>query len=164
VTIGNAVAGAIPVAVLAGILVGVSRQVNGRLSLSTSPLVASFWNHAVGFALLSVVGLAAQFLFGPASGGWRLVPPGAHAAPWHAFAGGPIGVVFVALGSWLLEKIGSLNSALLVIGGQMVSGVALDVALGNPSPFAATALGVLLILCGVALTQRRRRLLPPPES
>lgn len=141
----------IAIAVAAGLLVGVSRQVNGRLSLSTSPLLASLWNHAVGFALLTALGLAV--------GG--LLPAGAARAPWHAFLGGPIGVVFVAAGSWLLTRIGALNSALLVIGGQMVSGVALDVFLGAPSAVAPSALGVLLILGGVALTQRRRRL--PPQ-
>lgn len=134
------------ISVSAGVLVGVSRQVNGRLSLSTSPLRASFWNHLVGFVLLSALGLAV--------GG--LLPAGAGAAPWLAYAGGPIGVVFVAAGSWLLARIGALNSALLVIGGQMVSGVALDFALGAPSALTPSVLGVVLILAGVALTQRRR--------
>lgn len=132
-------------AALSGVLVGVSRQVNGRLSLSTSPLVSSFWNHAVGFAALTALGLAL--------GG--LIPPGAAQAPWHAYAGGPIGVVFVAAGSWLVARIGALNSALLVIGGQMVSGVALDLLGDRPPALWASALGVVLILAGAALTQRR---------
>ncbi|WP_099864455.1 DMT family transporter [Pararhizobium haloflavum] len=133
-------------ACLAGLLVGVSRQVNGRLSLSTSPLIASFWNHLVGFVALTA--------FGFAVGG--LIPPGAADAPWHAYVGGPIGVIFVAAGSWLIPRIGAINTALLVIGGQMVSGVVLD-ALRTPSPaFLASALGVALILSGMALTHRRR--------
>ena len=40
----------------AGVLVAVSRQVNGRLSLSTSALVSSFWNHVVGFVVLCAIG------------------------------------------------------------------------------------------------------------
>jgi transporter family-2 protein len=135
----------IAIASLAGVLVGVSRQINGRLSLSTSPLIASFWNHAVGFAALTALGL---FVGG-------LIPPGAADAPWYDFIGGPIGVVFVAAGSWLIARIGAVNTALLVIGGQMVSGVALDL-LRTVSPnLWASALGVVLILGGVALTQRR---------
>ena len=135
----------IAIASLAGVLVGVSRQINGRLSLSTSPLIASFWNHAVGFAALTALGL---FVGG-------LIPPGAADAPWYDFIGGPIGVVFVAAGSWLIARIGAVNTALLVIGGQMVSGVALDL-LRTVSPnLWASALGVILILGGVALTQRR---------
>lgn len=132
-------------ATLAGLLVGLSRQLNGRLALSTSPLIASFWNHIVGFALLSVLGLAI--------GG--LIPAGAGDAPWHAYIGGPIGVVFVAAGSWLIARIGAVNTAMLVIGGQMVSGVVLDLVRAVPTTLWASALGVVLILAGMALSQRR---------
>lgn len=133
-------------ACLAGVLVGVSRQVNGRLSLSTSPLIASFWNHIVGFVALSILGLSI--------GG--LIPEGAQDAPWHAYLGGSIGVIFVAAGSWLIARIGAVNTALLVIGGQMVSGVALDLLQGVSAGLLASVLGVALILAGMALTQRRR--------
>jgi transporter family-2 protein len=133
-------------ACLAGILVGLSRQLNGRLALSSSPLIASFWNHIVGFVALTALGLAI--------GG--LIPAGAADAPWHAYIGGPIGVVFVAAGSWLIPRIGAVNTALLVIGGQMVSGVVLDLVRQVPSTLWASALGVVLILAGMALTQRRR--------
>lgn len=129
----------------AGALVSLSRQLNGRLSLSTSPLLSSFWNHIVGFAVLTALGLVI--------GG--LVPAGAGDAPWHAYLGGPIGVVFVAAGSWLVARIGAVNTALLVIGGQMVSGVALDLLRDAPMTLWASALGVVLILAGMGLTQRR---------
>lgn len=132
-------------ALLAGLLVGLSRQLNGRLAISTSPLIASFWNHIVGFGLLTVLGLII--------GG--LIPAGAGDAPWHAYIGGPIGVVFVAAGSWLIARIGAVNTAMLVIGGQMVSGVALDLLRSVPTTLWASALGVLLILGGMALAQRR---------
>jgi len=132
-------------ATLAGVLVGVSRQVNGRLSLSTSPLVSSFWNHVVGFVLLSVIGLGL--------GG--LIPASAAAAPWYAYIGGPLGVIFVAAGSWLIPRIGATNTALLIIGGQMISGVALDLMSEAPRPLFASVIGVSLILAGMALTQRR---------
>lgn len=136
----------VALATLAGVLVGVSRQVNGRLSLSTSPLVSSFWNHAVGFGLLTVIGLGL--------GG--LIPASAAAAPWYAYVGGPLGVVFVAAGSWLIPRIGATNTALLIIGGQMISGVALDLMSAAPKPLLASAAGVAMILAGMALTQRRR--------
>lgn len=133
-------------AVLAGVLVSLSRQLNGRLALSTTPLIASFWNHLVGFALLTVLGLSI--------GG--LVTEGAMQTPWWAFLGGPVGVIFVASGSWLISRIGAINTALLVIGGQMVFGVVFDLLRGAPVTLWASALGVLLILAGVALTQRSR--------
>ena len=132
-------------AIAAGLLVGLSRQLNGRLSLSTSPLIASFFNHLIGFVFLTALGLALG----------NLLVPGAASTPWWAFFGGPIGVIFVASGSWLIARIGAVNTALLVIGGQMVSGVALDLARGIPMTLWASTLGVALILAGAALTQRR---------
>ena len=136
----------VTLAFLAGLLVSLSRQINGRLSLSTSPLQSSFWNHAVGFVALLLVGL----VFG---GLW---PSGLSTAPWHAFIGGPLGVVFIAASSWLIGRIGAVNTALLVISGQMVSGVVLDLIRDAPGSIWARAAGVALILAGMALTLRRR--------
>lgn len=136
----------IAMAFLGGVLVSLSRQVNGRLSLSNSPLIASLWNHLVGFVVLTILGLLV--------GG--LLPSGAADAPWYAYIGGPIGVIFIASGSWLIPRIGAVNTALLVISGQMVSGVALDLFSDQPPKLWASALGVLLILGGMLLTQRRK--------
>lgn len=133
-------------AILAGLLVGLSRQLNGRLAVSTTPLIASFWNHIVGAVFLTVVGLALG----------NLIPPDLVSAPWWIYVGGPLGVIFVTAGSWLIPRIGAVNSALLVIGGQMVSGVIFDLVRGAPMTFWASALGVALILAGVALTQRSK--------
>lgn len=136
----------IAVAFAGGVFVSLSRQINGRLSLSNSPLIASLWNHLVGFVVLTALGLAI--------GG--LLPSGAADAPWYAFIGGPIGVIFIASGSWLIPRIGAVNTALLVISGQMVSGVVLDLFSDQPPKAWASALGVLLILAGMVLTQRKR--------
>lgn len=136
---------AIVFALTAGILVSLSRQLNGRLALSTTALTASFWNHAVGFAALTLLGLGIGGLW----------PEGALDAPWYAYLGGTIGVIFVASGSWLVARIGATNTALLVIGGQMVSGVVLDALRGASSNTLLTALGVALILGGMVLTSRR---------
>lgn len=132
-------------ALAAGVLVSLSRQINGRLALSSAPLIASFWNHLVGFAALTLLGLVLG----------ELIPPGAADAPWYAYIGGPIGVVFVAAGSWLIARIGAANTALLVISGQMVSGVVLDLLADVPTTLWASSLGVVLILAGTVLTQRR---------
>ena len=130
----------------AGLLVILSRQVNGRLSLSSTPLISSFWNHCVGFVFLTAVGLVI--------GG--LIPDDIAGIPWWVFSGGALGVVFVASGSWLLPRIGAVNSTLLVIAGQMVFGVIFDFLRGEPVTLWAAALGVLLILAGTALMQLRR--------
>lgn len=130
----------------AGVLIGVSRSVNGRLSLATTPLIASFWNHIVGFAFLSAVAL----IFG------GLLPNGWPDAPLTAWAGGTVGVLFVAFGSWLVARIGATMTAMLVIAGQMISGVAIDMAMGQADGLWIKAAGVALILAGMWLAQPRR--------
>ena len=130
----------------AGLLISLSRQINGRLSLSTSPLIASFWNHIVGLATLSLVGLIIGGLFSE----------GASHAPLWAYLGGTLGVIFVASGSWLIVRIGATNTALLVTGGQLVFGIVLDLMTGHKPVLWASALGVVFILAGAALAQRRR--------
>lgn len=147
---------AISLAACAGVLVGVSRQVNGRLSIATSPLTASLWNHVVGFVALTLLGLVI--------GG--LMPTGAADAPWFDYVGGPIGVVFVAAGSWLIPRIGAAQTAILIIAGQMVSGVLIDMifapAHGN---MPAIVIGVSLIIGGMVVAQRRNaRRVGPPEG
>ncbi len=130
----------------AGLLVIFSRQVNGRLSLSSTPLISSFWNHCVGFVFLTALGLAI--------GG--LIPSNLAEIPWWVYSGGALGVIFVAAGSWLITHIGAVNSTLLVIAGQMVSGVIFDLLRGAPVTLWASGLGVILIIAGMALTQRKR--------
>lgn len=127
-----------------GVLIIFSRQVNGRLSLSSTAIISSFWNHLVGFAFITVLGLMI--------GG--LIPPNIGEIPFWVYFGGPIGVIFVAAGSWLIPRIGAVNSTLMVVSGQMVSGVVLDFLRGAQVNVWATSIGILLILCGMILTQR----------
>lgn len=136
---------AVLMALVAGVLVSVSRQINGRLALSTSALDASFWNHIVGLGFLVALGLIAGGLW----------PAGTGDAPWFAWIGGPVGVVFVAAGSWLIARIGAVNTALLVIGGQMVSGVAIDLWMAAAGDPWLREGGVALIIAGMTLLQRR---------
>ena len=134
-------------ALLAGALVSLSRQINGRLALSTSAMESSFWNHIVGLAFITLAALAIGGLFAgdPAE------------APWWAYLGGPIGVIFIAAGSWLIPRIGAAQTALLIIAGQMVSGVLLDVILGAPGSPTARIVGVALILAGMWVARGARR-------
>lgn len=133
-------------ATLGGVLVGVSRSVNGRLALATSALGASFWNHLIGFLFLSALALL-----------WRgLMPDHWPDAPPTAWAGGAIGVLFVAAGSWLIARIGAAATAMLVIAGQMISGVALDLILGQSDVTLPRLAGIGLILAGVWLARRAR--------
>ena len=145
---------AILLALLAGVLIGLSRQINGRLGLTSGALGASFWNHAVGFAALTLIALAAI--------GWtgldaiRPALLAAADAPWRVYMAGPLGVAFVAGSSIAVLRIGAVRAATLIIAGQMLAGVALDVWRGTAGAPAATLLGVAIILAGVAIGNRRR--------
>ncbi|MBR2656620.1 MAG: DMT family transporter [Loktanella sp.] len=126
-------------ALLAGVLVSLSRQVNGRLALSTSAWESSFWNHIVGLGFVTL----AAVLFGGLFAGAPME------APWWAYLGGPVGVVFIAAGSWLIARIGAAQTALLIIAGQMISGVVLDVLMGTAGNTWARIIGIVLILAGM---------------
>jgi len=143
-------------AVIGGALVSLSRQINGRLSMSTSAMHSSYWNHVVGLVFITLIGLAAGSLF--AGDPW--------AAPWWAYLGGPIGFVFIAASSWAITRIGAAQTALLIIAGQMISGVVVDVALGTAGNMTARIAGVALILGGmiVARAPRKENLDNPPAT
>ena len=68
-----------------------------------------------------------------------------------------MGVIFIAMGSWLIQRIGAAQTALMIIAGQMVSGVVLDVAMGSPGNVGARVLGVGLILAGMLVAQTGKR-------
>jgi transporter family-2 protein len=143
------VIGAVGMAVLAGALISLSRQINGRLSLARGALGASFWNHLVGAVALA---LAAAVL---ALAGAVPDLAGLARAPAFAWAGGTLGVVFVAAGSWLVARIGATMTALLVIAGQMVSGALIDTLRHGAEGAPLRALGVAVILAGVAFASKR---------
>lgn len=135
-------------AIFAGALVSLSRQLNGRLSMFTSALHSSFWNHIVGFIFLSVIGIIIGGLF--AGDPWG--------APWWAYLGGPIGFVFIAASSWAIVRIGAAQTAMLIIAGQMISGVILDIMLGTAGNTAARLAGVGLILAGMLVARSGKAL------
>ncbi len=136
----------ISLAIGAGVLVGLSRQLNGRVAMSTNAWESSFWNHIVGLGFVSLVALIGGGLFAGAP----------LDAPWWAYLGGPIGVLFIAAGSWAINRIGAAQTAMLIIAGQMISGVLLDFATGVPGTIWARALGVGLILAGIWVTRQSK--------
>ena len=134
-------------AILAGVLVSLSRQINGRLALSTSAMESSFWNHLVGLVFITIIALIVGGLFAGEP----------QAAPWWAYLGGTVGVIFIAAGSWLIARIGAARTALLIIAGQMVFGVLIDVAMGAPGNLWARVVGVGLILAGMWVTHAGKK-------
>ncbi|MFC9843887.1 DMT family transporter [Streptomyces sp. NPDC060223] len=126
-------------ALLNGVLIGTSRAVNGQLSTRVGPFKASVWNHAVGFAFLTVV------LFALSS--W----PNSGSAPVAAYLGGAVGALFVAVNSHVFPRLGAMNASLLVISGQVLSAVTIDCIQEKSAPSAIRLLGVVLVLAGLSL-------------
>lgn len=134
------------IALAGGAAVGMSRSINGRLTMDRGAFRASFWNHFIGFALLSVFVILFE------RQGMALLAE----VPAWAFTGGVIGAVFVAISSYVFPRIGAARSALLIIGGQMIGGLLIDYLRGTAQFSIGQPAGVALILFGIYLTRYSR--------
>ncbi|WP_454286390.1 DMT family transporter [Rhizobium arsenicireducens] len=134
------------IALAGGAAVGMSRSINGRLTMDRGAFRASFWNHFIGFALLSVFVILFE------RQGMALLAE----VPAWAFTGGVVGAVFVAISSYVFPRIGAARSALLIIGGQMIVGLLIDYLRGTAQFSIGQPAGVALILFGIYLTRYSR--------
>lgn len=131
----------IVLALLNGCCISFCRILNGRLSQGANAFTASLWNHAVGFIFLSFV------VYFTAS-----EPVGSLAnAPAATWLGGVIGALFVALNSYVLTRVGATLTALLVISGQLITGVIWE-AVSHGADLTQVA-GVMFILAGVVVAK-----------
>ena len=71
-----------------------------------------------------------------------------------AYLGGVLGALFVAVNSRVLTRLGMMKTTLLVIAGQMLTGILLDRLAGIERPALAQLLGAALILAGAVLARR----------
>lgn len=138
--------GLVGLALLNGGLIGASRSINGRLGQAVGALQSSFWNHLVGFLLLALVLVAA----GP-------VVPVAWEAPLLSYCGGALVALFVAMNSHVLPRLGAVATLVLIIGGQMICGLAIDHLGSGALPTPAQLVGVALIMLGAGLARTGAR-------
>lgn len=137
---------AIVLALSYGVLIALTRASNGRVGMLRGAFHASFLNHIVGFAFLSLI------LLMTGSFTWN-----AH-APWIAYLGGILGTFFVAINAYVIPRLGVTKSALLVVSGQMITGVLIGYK--NSVALSSTVMqlcGIALILFGIYWVQRQRR-------
>lgn len=136
---------AILLALTNGVLVGLSRALNGALGRRVGVIRASLWNHAVGFSFLSVAAIAAPDA--------RFPPLGA--VPAWAWLGGVLGVAFVATNSYVIVRAGAARTAGLVVSGQMLASVAIA-SLGAPidRSILVRLLGAALVVAGAVFARR----------
>jgi transporter family-2 protein len=128
-----------------GLIIGTSRAFNGRLSMSTSPMESSFWNHLVGFLFLSLIIslLKGHFLFDDVGN-----------VPFNLFLGGVIGTLFVAINSFAFVRLGAARTIFLVTAGQLIFSVWLEYEPGHLTHLVIQTIGILIVIFGIYLDSR----------
>ena len=129
-------------ALLNGFCIAISRIWNGQLASYCGAFKASYVNHIIGFVFLSIVMI---LLLEP--------PQFSNGSNMLVYLGGFIGACYVAINSLVMSHLGSTNTMILVIGGQMCFGLFLDSSTNSPSEFVIKVLGVMSIVIGVYLKQ-----------
>lgn len=132
------------VAVLACVLIGsatsVQQAFNGSITRATGqPTPGTLVNFVVGTAVLAVLFLGTWGIAGRS-------PVPLTGAPWWAYLGGVVGVVFIAIAAWVVPITGVLVFAVLSVAGQLSCALLLDIL----APTDGTILGWHLVL-GVGL-------------
>ncbi|HEX7852366.1 MAG TPA: DMT family transporter [Sphingobium sp.] len=140
---------AIALALLNGGMIALSRTLNGALGRKVGAVRSSFWNHSVGFAFMSLVVLGASLLTGTS--------PLPISAPLTAWLGGVVGVIFVAINSYVIVRLGASRTTSFVVGAQMLTGVAISsIAYPLDGRFALRLAGAGIVIAGIALANSRR--------
>jgi len=138
---------AIAAAGIAGLAIAVQQAINGRVGAAAGNNFSAAWvNFTFGCAIL---GAALGVAWGLTDYDPVPLPDG----PWWIYAGGAIGVLFIATAAWVVQRLGVLVFALLSITGQLAGALLLDwVAPTQGAAFHLTlVLGVLLAASAVAI-------------
>ena len=137
---------------LAGVGAGMQQAMNGRVrQVSGSPLAATLVNFTVGTAALLVVTVGSL-----AVNGLPQSPP----TEAYLYAGGAIGVVFIAIQAAAVARVGVLLLGMCLVLGQLMAAVVFDsVAAIGPALQPQTVAAVVLTAVGiiVATLDRWRR-------
>ncbi len=107
-------------AVLSGFSVILSRILNANMALKIGIYQSTLFNYITGLTL-SILLLAVM------PGGLRLNS----GVPYWSFFGGSLGVLAVALSSYVTHRVSNFNVTLLAFIGQLFTGVIIDLLLGN---------------------------------
>jgi transporter family-2 protein len=119
-----------------GVLIALARALNGRLASQRDAFYASWINHLVGFAALSLLVMVTVG-----------VPANLSSIPTVLYLGGMIGALYVSLNSYIVPKLGVTIATLLVIAGQLLMSVVLDIWLGKIGWQVSVEMGLLIGGC-----------------
>lgn len=125
-------------ALLNGVLIALTRSLNGKLAVTHSAFYASWINHIVGFAALTLVTLT--FVGRPTH---------MDTVPAVLYLGGIIGALYVTLNAYVVPHLGLTVATLCVIAGQMVTSVVIDAVLGDLAWQEFTPILALFLGCGL---------------
>lgn len=133
--------------ILAGGLVVLSMTLNSSLGLRVGVFRATAVNYLVGLVGVGVLALLSSLVLH--------LPEGAEGTvPWWAWSGGLLGVAIVASSNLVLPRIPVVAATVLIVLGQLATGIVFDSLLSGVLDPWQTA-GALLVLLGALLSQRR---------
>lgn len=128
-------------AFIAGAAIAIQQAINGRIGvISRNSFSAAWFNFAFGTTALVVTAVVVIM-------GTDTSVQSTAGAPWWAYTGGALGVIFIATSVWVVPRIGVLLFALISISGQLTGAVILDFI----APTDGTELGAQLFI-GIGLT------------
>lgn len=130
-------------AFLNGLCISVSRVMIGRQSTDQGPFKASLYSYVVGFLFVTAVLLTSKHL------SFNFLTK----APIFSLLGGFFGAIYVVINSIVFTRLGAVKTVLLVVSGQLISGVLIDYKMDNVSHFSMKFIGVFVILMGVFLSK-----------
>lgn len=150
-------------AIVASVLIGAGTSVqqafNGRITRVTGqPTPGTLVNFLVGTMVLTAL-FAGTWAFTGAG------PVSLAGAPWWAYLGGVVGVIFIVIAAWVVPIIGVLVFAVLSVAGQLTCALLLDLL----APTEGTILGWQLVLgvglafVAVGIAARGRPVQRPPQ-
>jgi bacterial/archaeal transporter family-2 protein len=146
---GRVVLAVLVAATLGGALASVQQALNGRVQRATGEaLLATTVNFTAGMILLVV---AFAVVAGTGNGPGTPWPP----ALW-LYAGGLLGIGYIAAATWSVRTLGVLRLGLLLVAGQLAGGVLVDVVSPGRTgrPGLLTYVAVVLTLVAVAVAGR----------
>ena len=134
------------IGILNGFCITLSRVFNGQLSTKYGAFHASLVNHVVGFLFLSILLLTMSVSL--------LCPLQAMPSEPLLYLGGVIGALYVAVNSFVMVRLGSTNSIVLVVAGQMLFGLVVEMYTKGIATLEMQMIGAVLVVFGVLLKGR----------
>lgn len=132
-------------ALINGLFVVTTRVVVAKLGGYISETASSFWNHFVGFLFI----LPLALILG--SGRTETMPE----IPPLLLIGGLFGAIYVAINNMVFPKIGATRATLLIISGQIIFGLLIDLFGGRILNPGVTILGAGLVLLGIGIEREK---------